>query len=58
MRELLFRLAFQAIVGDGPDAAATLAHLVKDQPSVVRAAWLTMLGRMLDDHRASDAAGL
>lgn len=52
--DLLFRLAFRAIVCDGPDDAVALADLVGDQPPAVRMAWLTMLGRMLTTHPPTD----
>jgi hypothetical protein len=42
---LLFRLAFDAIVGVGVDAGLTSA--VIDQPTEVQAAWLETVGRML-----------
>ena len=46
IRVLLFRLAFDGIVGQGD---AGLTALVGDQPPAVRAAWQRTIGRMLSD---------
>jgi hypothetical protein len=43
IRVLLFRLAFEAIVGDSTAPAA----LVGDQPPAVQAAWQRAIGRMI-----------
>ena len=42
---LLFRLAFAAVVGE--DLRACSADLVADRPPEVRAAWTSMLHRLL-----------
>ena len=44
IRVLLFRLAFEAIVGD---CATVLTALVGDQPPAVQAAWRHAIGRMI-----------
>jgi hypothetical protein len=45
IRNLLFRLGFDAIVGSGVDAGLTT--VVSDHPPEVQAAWLQTVGRML-----------
>jgi len=44
IRVLLFRLAFEAIVGD---CTTALTALVGDQPPAVQAAWRRAVGRMI-----------
>ncbi len=44
IRVLLFRLAFDAIVGEGDTA---LTALVGDQPPAVQTAWRHAIGRMI-----------
>ena len=49
VRELVFRLAFEAITGGV--ASVVAAHgLVADRPVHVRAAWDETLGRMIQAH--------
>ena len=47
IRDLLVRLAFEAIVTDGRRTVGQVATLVADQPTHVRAAWHETIGRML-----------
>ncbi|TFV79313.1 hypothetical protein E4P39_01295 [Blastococcus sp. CT_GayMR19] len=47
VRALLFRLAFDAIVGAGSTSVGGLTELVRDQPAEVQAAWLRALGEMI-----------
>lgn len=49
IRTLLYRLAFEAMVGD---SAGDPTEVVDDQPPAVQAAWRHAIGRML----ASDGA--
>ena len=44
IRTLVFRLAFEAIVGVG---TAALTELVSDQSAEVQAAWRHAIGRMI-----------
>ena len=44
IRVLVFRLAFETIVGTGP-----LTELAGDQPPRVQAAWRHAIGRMITD---------
>ena len=53
IRTLLFRLAFEAIVGDG---TADPTDVVEDQPPAVQAAWRHALSRMLTGDSAADCA--
>ena len=55
MRELLFRLAFEAIVCDRPEGAAALVDVARDQPPELQRAWLEMLDRMLGGEEPSAA---
>ncbi|MEU2347210.1 hypothetical protein [Modestobacter sp. NPDC049651] len=41
--DLVFRLAFQAVVGGGTD----VHRVVADRPAAVRAAWRQTLGRLM-----------
>ncbi|TFV91064.1 hypothetical protein [Blastococcus sp. CT_GayMR16] len=47
IRTLLFRLAFEAMVGGGRGVEAEVANAVLDKPQEVRAAWVETVGRML-----------
>ena len=47
IRDLLFRLAFDAIVSDGGLTVSCLTDVVRDQPPEVRAAWIRVVGRMI-----------
>jgi hypothetical protein len=47
IRVLVFRLAFEDIVGVGPNSLAGLRDLVADRPAQVRAAWAQTIGRLL-----------
>ena len=45
---LLYRLSFGAIVGGGgPPHGADPLHAVADQPPAVRAAWVTVIERLM-----------
>ena len=46
IRDLLFRLAFDAIVSDGMTVPCP-TDVVRDQPPEVQAAWLRVIGRMI-----------
>ena len=47
IRDLLFRLAFDAIVSEDGMALPCLTDVVRDQPPEVQAAWLRVIGRMI-----------
>jgi hypothetical protein len=47
IRSLVFRLAFDEIVGDGRATVAGIHDIVRDQPARVQAAWAETVGRML-----------
>ena len=47
VRDLLFRLAFDAIVSEGGATVSCLTDVVRDQPPEVRAAWIRVVGRMI-----------
>jgi hypothetical protein len=47
IRDLLFRLAFDAIVSEGGTTVSRLTDVVRDQPPEVRAAWTQVIGRMI-----------
>jgi hypothetical protein len=57
VRDLLFRLAFEAIVDDRPDGAPTLADLARDKAPSVHQAWIGVLDRMLGDRETTQDAG-
>ncbi|TFV63738.1 UNVERIFIED_ORG: hypothetical protein E4P37_14310 [Bacillus sp. AZ43] len=50
IRDLLFRLGFEAIVSEGRGTAAQVSTLVRDQPVAVRAAWPEVIDRMIALH--------
>jgi hypothetical protein len=47
IRDLLFRLGFEAIVSEGRGTAAQVTTMVRDQPAHVRAAWTEVIDRMI-----------
>jgi hypothetical protein len=47
VRDLLFRLAFDAIVREGGATVSCLTDVVRDQPPEVQAAWMRVVGRMI-----------
>ena len=47
IRDLLFRLAFDAIVSEGSATVSSLTDVVRDQPPEVQAAWIRVVGRMI-----------
>jgi hypothetical protein len=47
IRDLLFRLAFDAIVSEDGMTLPSLTDVVRDQPPEVQAAWLRVIGRMI-----------
>ena len=47
IRTLVFRLAFEGIVGEACSSPAGLQELVADRPPEVRAAWVQTVSRML-----------
>jgi hypothetical protein len=53
IRDLLFRLGFEAIVSEGRGTAAHVASLVDAEPPHVRAAWHEVIGRMLSPSRSN-----
>lgn len=53
IRTLLYRLAFEAMVGD-PTADPT--EVVTDQPPAVQAAWRHAIGRMITGEEATEPA--
>ncbi len=58
IRDLLFRLGFEAIVSEGRGTAAQVTTLVVHEPPHVRAAWNEVIGRMLSLHPSTaDQAG-
>jgi hypothetical protein len=50
IRDLLFRLGFEAIVGEGTATLTSLTDVVRDQPDDVQAAWTEVVGRMIAVH--------
>ncbi|MGY1619962.1 hypothetical protein ACI797_24740 [Geodermatophilus sp. SYSU D00691] len=53
--DLLVRLGFDTVVGDGPGTLARLTEVVEGRPPVVRAAWIETIDRMLAGDDASPA---
>lgn len=47
IRDLLFRLAFEAVVSEGDATVACVTTVVHDQPAEVQAAWMHVIGRMI-----------
>ena len=50
IRELLFRLGFEAIVSENRGTVAIVQTLVSDQPARVQIAWTEVIGRMISLH--------
>ena len=50
IRDLLFRLGFEAIVGEGTATLTSLTDVVRDQPDDVRVAWTEVIGLMIAVH--------
>ncbi|WP_097185278.1 hypothetical protein [Blastococcus haudaquaticus] len=53
IRDLLFRLGFEAIVSEGRGTAAQVSTLVSDQPGHVQAAWTEVIDRMISLDRSN-----
>jgi hypothetical protein len=53
IRDLLFRLGFEAIVSEGRGTAAQVTTIVRHEPPHVQAAWHEVIGRMLSLHRSN-----
>jgi hypothetical protein len=47
IRTLLFRVAFDAVIGEGTTTVADVTAVVGDQPPDVQAAWMRVIGRMI-----------
>ena len=47
IRVLVFRLAFEGIVGEERGGPAGLRDLVADHPAEVQAAWVETIGRLM-----------
>jgi len=47
IRDLLFRLGFEAVVSEGRTTVACVRHVVRDQPDAVQTAWTEVIGRMI-----------
>ena len=47
IRVLLFRLAFDAVVGEGGTTVDDVSTVVRDQTPEVQAAWIRVVGRMI-----------
>ena len=47
IRELVFQLAFEGIVGAAGGGPAGLRDIVADRPAPVREAWVATIGRLL-----------
>ena len=50
IRDLLFRLGFEAIVGEARPTFTSVTHVVRDQPDEVQVAWTQVIGRMIAVH--------
>jgi hypothetical protein len=53
IRELLFRLGFEAIVSEGRSTAAQVSTMVSSEPPHVQAAWHQVIGRMISMDRST-----
>ncbi len=53
IRDLLFRLGFEAIVSEGRGTATQVTTMVIDQPVHVQAAWTEVIDRMISMHRSN-----
>ena len=47
IRDLLFRLAFDAVISGGSTTVADVTTVVRDQSPEVRTAWMRVIGRMI-----------
>jgi hypothetical protein len=47
IRTLVYRLAFESVVGQGAPSVDRIRAVVADQPPLVRAAWTEVIARML-----------
>ncbi|TQN44170.1 hypothetical protein FHU33_3663 [Blastococcus colisei] len=50
IRDLVFRLGFEAIVSEGRGTVAQVTTMVSDEPAHVRAAWHEVIDRMIALH--------
>jgi hypothetical protein len=50
IRDLLFRLGFEAVVSEGGTTVASVRNVVRDQPDEVQTAWTEVIGRMIAVH--------
>ncbi len=53
IRDLLFRLGFEAIVSEGRSTAVQVTTIVSHEPPHVQAAWHEVIGRMISLHRSN-----
>jgi hypothetical protein len=53
IRDLLFRLGFEAIVSEGRGTAAQVTTMIACEPRHVQAAWHEVIGRMISLHRSN-----
>jgi hypothetical protein len=53
IKELLFRLGFEAIVSEGRSTAVQVSSIVDTEPPHVRAAWHEVIGRMISMSRSN-----
>ena len=54
IRDLVFRLGFDAVVEGERGTVGSVQRLVEDQPPQVRDAWARTVGRLLDCDRTSE----
>ncbi len=47
IRDLLFRLCFEVIIGDDHATVSAVTGVVGDEPAEVQSAWHEVIGRML-----------
>jgi hypothetical protein len=50
IRDLLFRLGFEAVVSEGGTTVASVRNVVRDRPDDVQTAWTEVIGRMIAVH--------
>jgi hypothetical protein len=50
IRDLLFRLGFEAVVSEGRKTVTCVRNVVRDQPDAVQTAWTEVIGRMIALH--------
>ena len=53
IRDLVFRLGFEAIVSEGRGTAAQVTAMVDGETPQVQAAWHEVIGRMISLHRTN-----